>query len=295
LIAKKYFMSGIHIKRFLNLSGFILLNFVILFSGPIGCSDMMGNSHNESNSGGGTSILNTTANTANRSSINASKTSVDFSGTWMGFKDDGTGTYSLVQSGSSLSGNGVFNEIGFGNGSYSITGTVASSIATIVITGTSSTCSQLNASGTFAISSTQSSINVSISGTDCSGIPLNSSFTSLKTSGATGNNASLSGTWKGFKGDSSATYTLGQSGSSITGNGTFSASELESGLFSLAGTVNGTSATVSVTGMSTNCSPLKALGTFTLNAANNALSVSLSGTDCNGNPLTSSFSSSKVS
>jgi hypothetical protein len=294
LLAKKYFMSRIRVKQSLNLYWIILLNFAILCSGPIGCSDMMGNSQNESNSGGA-SILNTTANTANRSSINASKTSADFSGTWMGFKDDGAGTYSLVQSGSSLSGNGVFNEIGFGNGSYSITGTVASSIATIAITGTSSNCSLLNASGTFAISSTQSSLNISINGIDCNGNPLNSSFTSLKTSGTTGDNANLSGTWKGFKEDSSATYTLNQSGSSITGNGTFSQSELESGLFSLAGAVNGTSATVSLTGMSSNCSPLKALGTLTLNLANNALSVSLSGTDCDGNPLTSSFSSTKIS
>jgi len=255
---------------------------------------MMGNSQNESNSGGG-SIFNTTANTTNKSSINISNTSADFSGTWMGFKNDGTGTYSLVQSGSSLSGNGVFNEIGSGNGSYSITGTVADSVATIAITGTSSNCSLLNASGTFAISSTQSSLNVSINGTDCNGNPLNSKFTSLKTSGTATDIANLSGTWKGFKGDNSSTYTLNQSGSSVTGNGTFSQSELESGLFSLAGTVNGTSATVSVTGISSNCGALKALGTFTLNAANNALSVSLSGTDCDGNSLTSSFSSSKVS
>jgi hypothetical protein len=287
-------MSKIHKKRSLNLSWIILLIFLVLFVGTIGCSDMMESSQNESNSGGA-SIFNATSNTANRSSINVSKTSSDFSGTWMGFKNDDTGTYSLVQSGSSLSGNGVFNEIGFGNGSYSITGTVAGSIATIAITGTSSNCSQLNASGTFAISSTQSSLNVSINGADCNGSPLNSSFTSLKTSNNSENNANFSATWKGFKGDSSATYTLDQSGSSITGNGTFSKSELESGLFSLAGTVNGTSATVSVTGVSSNCSLLKALGTFTLNATSNALSVSLSGTDCNGNSLTRSFSSSKVS
>ncbi len=288
-------MSKTHKKRSSNLSWIILLNFLVWFAGSTGCSDMMGNSQNESNSGGGTSIFNAGANATNKSSIRASKTSADFSGTWMGFKNDDTGTYSLVQSGSSLSGNGVFNEIGFGNSSYSITGTVAGSIATIAVTGTSSNCSQLNASGTFAISSTQSSLNISISGTDCNGHPLNASFTSLKTSNNSENDANLSGTWKGFKGDSSATYTLDQAGSSITGNGTFSESELESGLFSLAGTVNGISATVSVTGISSNCSQLKTLGTFTLNAANNTLSVSLSGTDCDGNSLTSSFSSSKIS
>ncbi len=264
---------------------------LILFLGLIGCSDMMGSSQNESNSGGGTSIFNASARTVNKPSTNLSATSPDFSGTWMGFKSDGTGSYSLVQSGSALSGNGTFNEIGFGKGSYTITGTVANSIATITITGTSSNCSQLNASGTFAISSTQSSLNVSINGSDCSGKSFNSAFTSLKTSSSSISISNFSGTWKGFKGDSSAIYTFNQSGSSITGNGTFNESEL----FSLAGTVNETSATVSVTGSSVNCSGLKALGTFTLNATNNALSVSLSGSDCDGNTLSSSFSSHKVS
>jgi hypothetical protein len=136
---------------------------------------------------------------------------------------------------------------------------------------------------------------VSISGSDCNGKSFNSLFTSLKTSSGAANNSNLSGTWKGFKGDGSAIYTLNQSGSSITGNGTFSELELESGLFSLAGTINGASATVSVTGASANCRSLKALGTFILNATNNALSVSLSGTDCDGNTLSSSFSSSRIS
>ncbi|GEM_PF-3201891 len=288
-------MNKINKDKSLNLNWIILPFLWIWFSGSMGCSDMLESSQNESNSGGGTSIFNAKANTVNGSEINSSDTSPDFSGTWIGFKNDGTGTYSLVQSGSTLSGNGTFNDVASGSGSYSITGTVAHSIATIAITGTSSNCSQFNASGTFAISSTQSSLNVSINGTDCDGKTLKTSFTSLRTSNGPSENFNLSGTWKGFKGDSLAIYTLNQSGSSITGNGAFSASELESGLFSIAGTANGASATVSITGAPPNCNSLKALGTFTINATNNALSVSLSGTDCDGNILTNSFTSSKIS
>jgi hypothetical protein len=114
LLDKKYFMLETQKKRSLSICWNILLNFLFFFTGPIGCSDMMGNFHNESDSGGD-SIFNTTANTINKPSINLSKTSAGFSGTWMGFKDSGTGTYSVVKLGSSLYGNGGFNEVGFGS------------------------------------------------------------------------------------------------------------------------------------------------------------------------------------